>query len=62
MEDWMDDYAQMIADCIKREPRMSEWEQGFIQSINDQVNRGKSLTPNQISKLNSIWEKVTEKG
>ena len=49
----------MIGDCIKRESKMTDWERKFIASISIQYFDSFVLTDNQISKLNSIWEKVT---
>jgi len=51
-------HAQMINDCEKRESRLSEWEQGFIDSI----SRRDSLTSKQIDALERVWEKATEEG
>ena len=57
-----DEVLQMISDCEARESRLSEWEAGFIDSINKQVEKDRSLTEKQDETLNRIWEKVTENG
>ncbi|CAB4130378.1 hypothetical protein UFOVP119_2 [uncultured Caudovirales phage] len=54
-----DEQARMIEDCEKREGQLSEWEQNFIQSLNERVGRGFSLTDRQSEKLEAIWERVT---
>lgn len=54
-----DEYAQMIADCEKREGKLSDWERGFIDSLDQQLGHGKMPTPKQIERLNEIWERVT---
>ena len=51
--------SQFIVDCLARE--LSEWEQNFVNSLNLQLQRGKVLTEKQLSKLQSIWEEVTDK-
>lgn len=58
----MSDISQMIDDCKKRESRLSEWEQHFIDSISNQIGQGLALTGIQIEKLEAIWESATEDG
>ena len=55
----MDDHAQMIEDCEKRESKLSDWERSFIDSISKQVGSGRSLTKKQAETLDDIWERVT---
>ena len=57
-----DEALQMIADCEARESRLTEWEQGFIDSLSKQLERGRSLTEKQEEILNRIWDKATEGG
>lgn len=52
----------MIEDCEHRSERLSDWESGFIDSISKQLEKGKTLTAKQYSKLEAIWERVTAKG
>jgi hypothetical protein len=59
---WTDEYREMIDDCQSRADRMSEWESGFMDSIEEQLHDTKSLSPKQVDILNRVWEKVTEKG
>jgi hypothetical protein len=58
----VEDHAQMVEDCEKRESRMDEWEQGFISDLSDWLGKGKSLTDSQAATLDHIWDKVTEGG
>ena len=62
MSDFSNDYAQLIEDCEARESRMTEWAAGFVDSLKDQLSRGRDLTPKQAEKLNEIWTRVTEDG
>lgn len=50
---------QMIEDCEKRQEKMSEWEQNFIDSLSNQLGKGKSISPKQYTVLERIWEKIT---
>lgn len=52
----------MIADCITRESRMTDWEREFIQSISEYSEAGGFLSDKQDAILDKIWNKVTEKG
>lgn len=56
----MDDTGQMIQDCMNWEKKMNEWEQNFIQSIDEQYGKRGTLSPAQLDKLEMIWEKVTK--
>lgn len=58
----MTDDEQMIADCEARESHLTEWEQGFVQSLRDQVDRGRALTDRQAETLERVWARVTHKG
>lgn len=54
-----DEQAQMVEDCEKRESKLSDWERGFIDSIGQQLARGRALTEKQAERLDEIWERVT---
>lgn len=58
----IDELKLMIHDCEQRESRLTEWERTFIDSINDQLGRGRSLTPKQADTLEAIWDRATAKG
>jgi hypothetical protein len=62
MNEINEEHYSMVEDCTARESRLSEWEAGFIESITEALHNGKSLTERQEEILNSIWEKVTQKG
>lgn len=62
MATWTDEYLQMVEDCEKRESRLTEWEQGFINSIRHRLEEEKPLTPKQIETLDNIWERATKAG
>lgn len=60
MGDWTSEYADMLDDCMKRESRMTEWEQSFCDSLSMQISAGRIPTARQIETLDRIWEKVTK--
>ena len=51
--------GRMIADCEKRESKLSEWEAGFIDSIGKQLADNGRLSKKQLDRLEEIWERVT---
>lgn len=53
----MTETEQMIQDCINRQEKMSEWEQGFVQSLEEKGSI--HLTAMQLAKLEQIWERIT---
>ena len=62
MED-LDEARQMVADCIKRSDKMSDYEQNtYIPFINKQLVYGRGLTDHQTKQLTQLWEKVTTNG
>lgn len=57
-----DEHLQMIEDCEQRESRLTEWEQTFVDSVKDQLGRGRALTEKQAETLEQTWERATAKG
>lgn len=55
----MDEHIQLIEDCERRESRLSEWEVGFIASLREQLERGRSLSDKQIDVLDRVWDQAT---
>lgn len=49
----------MIKDCLKRESKLTEWEQEFISNCYNKLENGKYLTPKQINIIDLIWERIT---
>lgn len=56
---WTEEYGRMLADCEKRESKLSDWERTFIDSLSQQIARGRTPTPKQAATLDAIWERVT---
>lgn len=54
-----DEHIRMIEDCVKRESKMTDYERGFLDSIQHWLDRGIPLTARQIEILEKIWDKVT---
>lgn len=53
-----DEQMQMVEDCEKRESKLTAWERAFIDSMRSRLPEP-GLTPDQASKLEQIWDKVT---
>lgn len=62
MSHWSDPYIELIEDCEKRSEKLSDWELGFIDSLRRQLEEGRRPSPNQIAKLDEVWEHATERG
>jgi hypothetical protein len=54
-----DEHQQMVKDCIDREAKLTDWERGFIDSIERQLSQDRALSQKQADTLDSIWERVT---
>lgn len=54
-----EDPRELVADCINRQSKMTDWEVNFIASLDEQLDQGKSLSERQTEILERIWEKVT---
>lgn len=54
----LDEIFILIEDCERRESKLTEWEQKFIQSLSDQMEKT-PLTDKQIQRLERIWKRVT---
>lgn len=46
-----------ILSHLSSESRLTKWEQGFVESINDQWIRNRSLSDRQKETLGKIWDK-----
>lgn len=54
-----DEHMQLIEDCEARESKLGDWEANFIDSLRRQMEDGRTLTANQVEKLEEVWERVT---
>ena len=62
MGTWVEEYQQLVTDCLNRKSKISDWDAQFIDSINTQLSQERPLTPKQTNKLDEIWEKATKQG
>jgi hypothetical protein len=54
------DWPSMIEDCQKHEGKLSDWERGFIDSIERQLSQpGRTLSEKQRETLDRIWDRIT---
>ena len=42
---------------LSHNPKLSDWEKGFIKSIKEYSDNGGFLSDKQIQKLSDLWEK-----
>ena len=46
----------------KRSERLSDWELGFVDSLQRQLADGRRPSAKQIETLDTIWERATKRG
>ena len=51
MTTWADEYLTLLEDCEKRSERLTDWECGFVDSLQRQIADGRRPTPKQIETL-----------
>ena len=54
-----DEHQTMVEDCENRESKLTDWERTFVDSLKDQLSRGRALSEKQSDRLDAIWERVT---
>lgn len=59
---WDRVYLDQVADCEKREARLTDWERSFVDSIRNQIEQGRRPSAKQIEMLDRVWEHATLKG
>lgn len=62
MTTWADEYVTLLEDCEKRSERLSDWELGFVDSLQRQLAEGRRPSAKQIEALDTIWERATKRG
>lgn len=58
----IDEMVGMIVDCENRSSKLTDWEAGFIDSLQKQIEQGRTPTARQEETLQKIWDKVTDDG
>lgn len=59
---WHEEYTTLLNDCEERSNRLTDWECGFVDSLQRQLVEGRRPTEKQKARLDEIWEKATAKG
>lgn len=59
MANWYDEYVTLLEDCEKRSEKLTDWECGFVDSLQRQVIAGRRPTEKQSEILDKIWERAT---
>jgi len=56
----MSDWRQMLKDCLRLEEGLTDWEVGFVESLNHKADQARwTPTDRQAAILQEIWEKKT---
>ena len=58
MTTWADEYVTMLDDCEK----LTDWECGFVDSLQRQIADGRRPSAKQVETLDDIWERATARG
>lgn len=62
MANWADEYVTLLDDCEKRSEKLTDWELGFVDSLQRQISDGRRPTSKQVDTLDDIWERATKNG
>lgn len=62
MKTWSDEYMTMLNDCETRSERLTDWELGFVDSLQRQITNGRRPSDKQVETLDNIWERATKRG
>lgn len=54
-----DEHAVMVKDCQERESKLTDWERGFVDSLEHQLAASRRLTDKQVETLDAIWDRIT---
>ena len=58
MTTWADEYVTMLEDCEKRSEKLTDWECGFVDSLQRQIADGRRPSAKQVETLDNIWERA----
>ena len=58
----MTEHSQMLEDCVARESRLTDWERSFVDSLQRQLEAGRTLSEKQSDTLDEVWERATARG
>lgn len=56
---WNKVYLDLVEDCEEQESKLTAWEEGFLDSIRQRLEREEGLSQQQYHVLEQIHEKVT---
>ena len=55
-EQWIEDIRE--ADGVEGGIKLNDWEEEFVESIEERLSEGKTLTEAQAEKLEQIWGRI----
>ena len=56
----MSEVKEIVEDLKDMIEKMNNWEQEFIQNVDERLSNGIGLTDRQIEIVNQIWDKVNK--
>ena len=62
MTNWADEYVTMLEDCEMRSDKLTDWECGFVDSLQKQIADGRRPSEKQVDTLDNIWSRATARG
>ena len=48
-----DELLELVDECLHAD--VSRWEEGFLESVQDKLDRGRSLSEYEAEKVQQIW-------
>lgn len=54
--------AKEMLEALSNERSLGAWETDFVNSLQIQVESGRTLSEKQFDKLDEVWQRVYEKG
>ena len=62
MTTWADEYVTILEDREKRSEKLTDWECGFVDSLQRQIADGRRPSAKQVDALDNLWERATADG
>ena len=56
----MSEVKEIVEDLKDMTEKMNNWEQEFLQNVDERLSNGIGLTDRQIEIVNQIWDKVNK--
>lgn len=54
----MKEADELLEDLLMQDDKLNEWERDFVQSLMDQMDNGRQISPLQRKKMEQIWDRL----